>query len=151
MIVNKYRIELVKESGTQYQEYNRKLDGPDEVARLLFDMGLDRGAVESMYLILLDTRLRLIGLVRLATGTCNTAMLDIRGMIQAALMANAVNVMLAHNHPSGDSTPSGADIEATRRAQDACATVGVKLLEHIILGHDGRYTSLYKEHCMCVV
>lgn len=142
MIVTKYKIELVKESAKNYAAYDRKLFCPDDVADLLFSLKVDREAVEVFYLIMLDVRLKLIGVSRLSTGTSNQAIIDRKSALQAALLANADTVMIAHNHPSGDTKPSAADITSTEALSEAFNIVGIKLIDHIIIGHDKKFTSL---------
>lgn len=142
MIVNKYKLQLVKESARNYSDYDRKLFNPDSVANLLFSLEVDREPVEVFYLIMLDRRLKLIGVSRLSTGTSAMAVFDAKSVLQTALLANADSVMIAHNHPSGDPTPSAADITATEKLADAFGICGIDFVDHLIIGHDGRYKSL---------
>ena len=65
--------------------------------------------------------------------------------MQAALLGNAYGIMLAHNHPSGDSRPSASDILATKKVDEAAELLGINMLDHVVIGHDGEFTSL-KEH-----
>lgn len=62
-------------------------------------------------------------------------------MFRKALLANAVSIILMHNHPSGDSTPSREDVEVTKRAVEAGQLLGVQVLDHIVVGRPG-YSSL---------
>jgi DNA repair protein RadC len=66
--------------------------------------------------------------------------LGAREVFQKALLANAVSIILMHNHPSGDPTPSRQDIEVTKKIADAGNLIGIELLDHIIVGDS--YTSL---------
>ena len=61
------------------------------------------------------------------------------------LLGNAYAIMLAHNHPSGDSRPSASDIYATKKVEEAAELMGMNMLDHIIVGHDRQYTSLKAE------
>lgn len=142
MIVTKYKIQLVKESAKNYAEYDRKLFNPEEVSNLLFSLEVDREPVEVFYLIMLDRRLKLIGVSRLSTGTSSQAVIDPKSVLQTALLANADSVMIAHNHPSGDPAPSAADISSTEKLAEAFDIFGITLLDHLIIGHDGTYRSL---------
>ena len=144
MILNKYKLQLVKESGTRYSEYDRNIDGPSTIANLLYELEIDKEVVEKMYLIMLDTRMNLIGLMKLATGTASMAIMDCRSIMQACLLSGATRFMLAHNHPSGDPSPSGADIESTRKVKQAGDLMGMYLEDHLIIGQDGNWTSLHK-------
>jgi DNA repair protein RadC len=67
-----------------------------------------------------------------------------REVYQAALLSNAAGIVVGHNHPSGDPTPSPDDRQLTVRLASAGAVIGVELLDHIVVGHDGRYYS-FKE------
>ena len=142
MIVSKYKLQLVKESARNYSEYDRELFNPKEVSNLLFSLEVDREPVEVFYLIMLDRRLKLIGVSRLSTGTSAMAVFDVKSVIQTALLANADSVIIAHNHPSGDPTPSAADIRATEKLAEAFGVFNIDLFDHLIIGHDGRYKSL---------
>lgn len=142
MIVTRYKVELVKESAKNYAAYDRKLFNPDNVADLLFSLEVDREAVEVFFLIMLDVRLKLIGVSRLSTGTSSQAVLDRKSALQTALLANADSVMIAHNHPSGDPKPSTADITATEALSEAFKICGIQLLDHLIIGHDNKFISL---------
>ena len=75
-------------------------------------------------------------------GTINRAAVEPRGVLAAALLANAVAVVVFHNHPSGDPTPSAEDLAFTRRLSEAGNLLGVRLVDHVILGGPGRWYSL---------
>lgn len=146
MILNKFKLQLVKESGRSYPQYERgEITKPSKVASLLFDLEIDKEPIESFYLILYDTRLKVIGLTKLSTGTINQTVVDIRSIMQTALLGNAYAIMLAHNHPSGDSRPSASDICATRKVEEAAELLGIHMLDHVVIGHDGEFTSLKAE------
>jgi DNA repair protein RadC len=83
--------------------------------------------------LLLDARYRLIEDRLVAFGKVNTVSVEPREILEAALSVNAVNLVLLHNHPTGDVTPSNEDIAFTRRLKDACSLLGLKLLDHIVV------------------
>ena len=89
---------------------------------------------EILKLLLLNTRARLIGELNVSTGTVDTALVSPRELFMEALQRNAVSIILLHNHPSGDPTPSLADVQITRRIYEAGALIGIELLDHIIIG-----------------
>jgi DNA repair protein RadC len=93
--------------------------------------------VESVLLLLLDRRRHLIREVCLGTGGVESALLPPREVIRPVLNANASAVILAHNHPSGDPTPSRADIELTRQIAYLLDGLGVSLFDHIIVARQG--------------
>ncbi|SHJ90352.1 RadC family protein [Hespellia stercorisuis] len=96
---------------------------------------------ENLKLLLLNTRMKLIGESNISKGTVNMAIISPRELFVEALQKNAVAIVLLHNHPSGDSTPSKEDVLTTRRIRDAGALIGIELLDHIIIG-DNEYASM---------
>lgn len=99
------------------------------------------GSHESMKLLLLNTKTRLIGETDISKGTINSAVVSPRELFVEALQKNAVSIILLHNHPSGDPSPSKEDVLITRRIRDAGQLIGVELLDHIIIGNNC-YTSM---------
>ena len=92
-------------------------------------------------MICMNTKNKIIGVFEISHGSVNSSIVSPREVFQKALLANAVSIIVMHNHPSGDSTPSREDIEVTRRLSEAGKIVGVELLDHIIVG-DRVYCSL---------
>lgn len=90
--------------------------------------------------VFLDTRMTLVGDRIIHKGTVNSSMFSPREILSEALRAGAVNLVVLHNHPSGDPTPSYADISSTQRLKSACDYVGLNLRDHIVIG-DNRYVS----------
>ena len=91
--------------------------------------------------ILLDTKLHVISMVCIAIGSLNTASASYRDVFRAAIRLNAYGIILVHNHPSGDPTPSREDREYTRKAVAAGNLLSIKVLDHVVVGTD-RYVSL---------
>ncbi len=100
---------------------------------------------EVMKLLLLNTRSRLIGESDISVGTVDTALVSPRELFLEALGKNAVSIILLHNHPSGDPTPSRTDVLITRRVYEAGEMIGIPLLDHIIIG-DNRFISLNEKN-----
>ena len=90
--------------------------------------------VETFQSVLLNTRRRLIRVERLSQGTLDTILVHPREVFRGAIAANASALILVHNHPSGDPTPSEADIKATRDLIRAGQLLKLELLDHVILG-----------------
>jgi DNA repair protein RadC len=90
--------------------------------------------VESFYVLMLNTRRRIIGFRLTSTGTLDTLLVHAREVFRAAIVANAAAVILMHNHPSGDSTPSEADIKVTRDLVRAGQLLKIEVLDHVIVG-----------------
>ena len=99
---------------------------------------LDR---ESLRVVLLDTRYRLIAIREVSKGTLNESLAHPREIFKPAISHSACAFVLAHNHPSGIAEPSQADELITQRVKDALALVDIRLLDHIIVG-DGLCVSL---------
>jgi DNA repair protein RadC len=89
---------------------------------------------EVFAIIYLDNRHRVIGFEELFRGTIDGAQVHPREVVKQALKRNAAAVILTHNHPSGLAEPSRADEELTRRLKDALALVGIRVLDHLIVG-----------------
>jgi DNA repair protein RadC len=90
--------------------------------------------VETFQVILLNTRHRLIRVEQISQGTLDTILVHPREVFKAAIAANAAALVLAHNHPSGDPTPSDADIKVTRDLIRAGQLLKIEVLDHIIIG-----------------
>ena len=96
---------------------------------------------EVMKLLFLNTKSRFLGENDISVGTVNTTLVSPREIFLEALKKNAVSVILLHNHPSGDPTPSKDDILVTKRVLEAGEILGIDLLDHIIIG-DNCFISL---------
>ena len=90
---------------------------------------------ESVFVLPLDSRNRPLSVpVRVSGGTVGSSPIDPVVVFREAVRWGAKSIVVAHNHPSGDPTPSPADIEATRKLQESSSTLGVSLLDHLVLG-----------------
>ena len=96
---------------------------------------------EVIYQLCLDKKGKLLACKRLAEGAADNADLNVRKLVENALLSSASAVVIAHNHPSGIALPSNEDYAATWRAQEALAAIGVPLQDHIIVA-DGDYVSM---------
>jgi len=127
-------VRLVKERFT-----GKKMTEPQEVYDLL---NLEMRALhrESLRVILLDTRFHLIRVEEVSLGSVNESIAHPREVFRPAIIYSAYAVIVAHNHPSGDPSPSQADHSLTRRLREAAELLQIRLLDHIIVGGpaDGR-------------
>lgn len=96
---------------------------------------------ESMKLLMLNTKGKLLGETNVSKGTVNASLITPRELFLKALECEAVSIILIHNHPSGDPSPSREDIINTKRIKEAGSLIGIELIDHIIIG-DFRYTSM---------
>ena len=124
---------LARRMAAEIQETAPLMEGPDAIADLLREECRPYGG-EHFFAILLDTRRRLIRKVHLTNGTLDAAIVHPRDVFRHAVVANASAMVLAHNHPSGDPTPSKADITVTRDLVRAGQLLKIEVLDHIILG-----------------
>lgn len=88
---------------------------------------------EEVYMLALDAKARVICCQRIGKGSVNSANVPVRKIVSAALNANAITVVLAHNHPSGIALPSQEDIDTTLLIQNALQAVGITLLDHLVI------------------
>ena len=100
---------------------------------------------EHCVLISLDSKHRLVAVDTVSIGTVDHTFMSPREIYRDALLRGASAILLGHNHPSGDPTPSDDDLRVTRRLARAGETIGVTLLDHVVIGAGGRYVSLARE------
>lgn len=96
---------------------------------------------ESFFSVLLDTKHRVLGVEEAARGSLTSTIVHPREIFKAVILASAAAVIFVHNHPSGDPTPSREDVEITRRLREAGELLGIRVLDHVVVGHD-RYVSM---------
>ena len=124
---------LAKRMAEELRRESPTLDTPERVADLLrednrfFD-------VEHLQILLLNARRRLIRIEKISQGTLDSILVHPREVFKFAISANAAAVVLAHNHPSGDPTPSEQDIKVTRDLIRAGQLLKIDVLDHVILG-----------------
>lgn len=136
------RVTLEKEVSVNRPDLNCYIKSPDDVNYFAKShLCMHEESEEYLYMVCMNTKNKIIGVFELSHGNVNSSVFSVREIYQKALLANAVSIILMHNHPSGDPTPSRQDIEATKRAVDAGEIIGVQVLDHIIIG-DCSYTSL---------
>ncbi len=97
--------------------------------------------IESFFVLLMNTRRRITGHTLVSMGTLDTILVHPRSVFRLAILANSAAIVLMHNHPSGESSPSEADIKVTRDLIRAGQLLKIEVLDHVILGAE-RHTSL---------
>lgn len=114
---------------------SKKLLNPDEIVNFIKDaIKIHENTVESVYMLCMDSVCHVTGIFELSRGAINESIVSPRDAILSAMLLNSYNVVLIHNHPSGDATPSGDDYKMTKRFIDAFDFCGMLLLDHIIIG-----------------
>ncbi|NLK27079.1 MAG: DNA repair protein RadC [Clostridiales bacterium] len=132
--------ELTKRMAKEMHKESLKLITPQSVADY-FMQDMRHLTHEQVILLMLDSKNRIIKDMIVSTGTVNTSLMPVREIFVQALKYEAVNIIVLHNHPSGDPSPSSEDIRVTKRLLDAGNLIGITLMDHIIIG-DNRYISL---------
>jgi len=137
--ITKYRLELVKESSKIYEV--DKISSPTDVRDYIEQVfKLSIQAEEVMVMLVLDTKNNVIGAFEVSRGSLNASIVHPREVFKRALLLNGASIIIAHNHPSGDPTPSREDKEITRILVEGGKILGIEVLDHIIIG-DYRYRS----------
>ena len=130
------KVMLVRENE---QETQTQITSPSDAYRAF--KHLQDEAQEVLAMIMLDTKNNVIGYSEVNRGGLNSSIASPREIAKRALLSNANAVILAHNHPSGDTTPSKQDLEVTEHIAKALALIEIKLLDHIVIGYN-KYHSI---------
>lgn len=138
----KVKVMLVREGSKRYK--HKKFSLSSEVYEFLKPSmeNLDR---EHFVTIHLDVRNYVIGVEQISIGSAASTLVFPKDVLKGALLANAIGIIVAHNHPSGEVEPSNEDRLLTSKLKQACELVGINLLDHIIVGHE-KYTSFADRH-----
>ncbi len=117
-----------------------QITSPMDVANLLM---LEMGNLEqeNLRVLLLDTKNRVLGSPTIYVGNVNCSIIRVAEIFREAVRLNATALILAHNHPSGDPTPSPEDVQVTRNIVEAGTMMGIEVLDHLVIGHQ-RFVSL---------
>jgi DNA repair protein RadC len=135
-------VELGRRTLVRAPNARLRLGNPREAAAFLLPRFGAR-PVEQFGLVLLDSKHRVTQTRVLVSGTLNTSIVEPREVFREAALGSAAAIVVFHNHPSGDPTPSPEDVELTRRLAAAGVLMGIDLVDHLVLG-DVRYYS-FKE------
>ena len=135
-------LELGRRLTVEVEDEHPVIHSPGDAAAIIqYDMSLLEQ--EEMWVMLLNTRNRLIETDKLYRGSTNSSQVRIGEVFKAAIRRNAVSILVAHNHPSGDPTPSPDDVAVTRAIAQAGKTLDIDVLDHIVCGRNpSRYVSL---------
>lgn len=119
---------------------DKSVSSPRDIAKLLINemMSLKQ---EILKLIMLDTKNNIIGIKDVFKGSLNTSIVHPREIFKEALKKSSSSIIICHNHPSGDPTPSKEDINITLRLKECSKIIGIDLLDHLIIGKD-KFVSL---------
>ena len=131
-----FRVQLVRERQGIREEAACPADAAKVISRFL--QSPDR---EHVVVLMLDVKNRVIGLHTVSVGSLEASIVNTREVFKAPILANAASIVVAHNHPSGDLTPSREDIEIGRKLYEAGILMDIDVIDHIIIGEDGDYFS----------
>jgi DNA repair protein RadC len=124
---------LARKMAQELRHESPLMDTPEAVANLMREDARLR-EVESFQVLVLNTRRRLIDVVKVSDGTLDTILVHPREVFKSAIVLNAAAIVLTHNHPSGDPAPSEADIKVTRDLIRAGQLLKIEVLDHVIIG-----------------
>lgn len=145
-IVKACQIKAAIELGLRMKQQDLpeiKITSPQDVVGLLMDE-MQYLKQECFKIIMLDTKNKVIKVEEISLGTLNSSLVHPREVFVKAIKQHAATIVLAHNHPSGDTEPSAEDKSITRRLVDAGELIGISVLDHIIIGR-GTYLSFKQE------
>ena len=140
------KFEMVLRQSKVYEsKYEYKVSGPHDVRAFAVDiLGVNEYPEEHLFAISVSAKGDVIGVCEVSKGGIAGSMAEPRDVFKTAIMQNAAGIILIHNHPSGDVTPSREDIGTTERLKKAGEILGIQVLDHLIVALSGASTS-FKE------
>jgi len=133
-----YSVQLVKESIVHSELHT--VSNPNDAAEL-FNTAFPNCDRERLIVIMLNTRNKCVGVNTVSIGDLTSSIVHPREVFKPAILANACSIIIMHNHPSGDPSPSADDINITKRIQACSELIGIELIDHVIIG-DSSHVSL---------
>lgn len=134
-------IKMVKEKNLEYGD--TQISSPKDCANIFkkFIGDYDR---EALVVLTLDTKNKINSITVASLGSVNSSIVHPREIFKTAILSNAASIIISHNHPSGDPTPSKEDISITTRLKECGKILGIEVLDHVIIGEYDKYLS-FKE------
>jgi len=137
----KFTLKLVKEKGNKY-ELDYKVNNPEVAYKAFVDiLELNSQAEEVFGFLTLDIKSKITGAFEVSRGSINKSIVSPREVFKRAILNNACGIILAHNHPSGELSPSNEDRSITDKLKEAGDLIGITVIDHLIIG-DNNYISL---------
>ncbi len=139
-ILTKFKLQVIKEKEYEYSCISvQKLGCPDDLMQICSKtLELTKEPEEVFGMITLDTKNNITGYFEVSRGTINSSIVHPREVFKRAILQNASAVVFIHNHPSGETEPSHEDIVLTNRLEECGKILGIRLLDHIIIGDEDR-------------
>ncbi|MDQ3695588.1 MAG: DNA repair protein RadC [Chloroflexota bacterium] len=136
----KAALELGRRLAAHVPDARPQIASPDDIVTLV-QIEMAALSQEQLRVVLLDTKNRVLAIRTVYQGSVNSAQIRVAEVFRDAIRHNAVAIVAVHNHPSGDPTPSAADVAVTAELARAGALLDIELLDHLVIG-DGRWVSL---------
>jgi len=141
--VARYRLALVREASIA-TTWDKTVRQSSDVAAFMRPLvaDLDR---ETFWVLMLDGKNRVIGVNLVSVGSLTAALVHPREIGKALILSNSAAAILVHQHPSGNPEPSSEDLALTKRLCAVGDLLGIRILDHVILGHEGAFRSLAED------
>ncbi|PUU87653.1 JAB domain-containing protein [Halanaerobium congolense] len=144
--IQKFSLRVVKENGGRY-DIDKTINNPIAARNLFIEVAeLDKRSEEVFVMATIDVRNKVTGLFEVSTGTLNSSLVTPREVFKRAILQNAAGIVLGHNHPSGNIDASSDDINITKKLVKSGKILGVNVVDHIIIGNEGNYSSMKEEN-----
>lgn len=138
VITPTYTTLAIKEDLPEYLTSKTRISSAQEVFQLF--QYLVKVPREAFYCLHLDNKNRILCVDAVSQGSLTASIVHPRELFTGVILSAAAGIILVHQHPSGDPTPSREDIDLTRRLKECCELMGIRLLDHVIVG-EGQYVS----------
>lgn len=146
-IASQWQETEIREVRVNYKHTTyRTISQPEEIADFVREH-LSDNSREHLFALFLDVRTQVIGFSLISIGSSTASLCSVKDIYQRAILMGAHALIMAHNHPSQNLSPSPADLEATRSLKQAGQILGVQLLDHVIVGDTDFYSLGQHGHC----
>ena len=153
MRINQYALinnagypSLIKECGINYPD---KVKNPKEIADMMRSLfSIEYKIEEEFWVLCLNNAGKVNGIMSVARGGCDFCTVDMRSLFTRVLLLGATNIIICHNHPSGECNPSDSDIKLMEKIKQASALLDITLLDHVIVSRDEYYSFKERSHTL---
>ena len=144
--IQKFSLRVVKENGGRY-DLDKTINNPIAARNLFLEVAeLDKRSEEVFVMATIDVQNKVTGLFEVSSGTLNSSLVTPREVFKRAILQNAAGIVLGHNHPSGNIDASSDDIQITKKLVKSGKILGVNVVDHIIVGSEGNYSSMKEKN-----
>lgn len=134
------KIKILKEKTIEYN--SQTITNALQIVQFISNIeNMQNLTDESVYVICLNSKNRIVAYSEIAKGGTNFCNLDVKTIFKTILLCNATKFILTHNHPSGDPTPSNEDYKITKELKNKAKLLDIQLLDHIVIGENNTYCS----------